>query len=218
MFPNALIYKMYGQTECKRISYLEPELVDKKPASVGRAIPGTEVFILSEAGQPVAPGEIGILHVRGPHIMLGYWKKPELSQEMLKPGRLPGERILCTHDLFKMDEEGLLYFVGRTDDIIKTRGEKVSPVEIENVLHAMPGIKDAAVIGIPDEIHGQSIRANVCLEKDADLNEREIKSYCLSHLENFMVPKEIVLLDELPKLPNQKIDRARLKTTPMNGE
>lgn len=212
MFPNALIYKMYGQTECKRVSYLDPELVDEKPASVGRAIPGTEVFLLSDKGQPVPPGEIGILHVRGPHVMLGYWKKPELSQEMLKPGKLPGERILCTHDLFKMDDDGLLYFVGRTDDIIKTRGEKVSPVEIENVLHAMRGIKDAAVFGVPDEIHGESIRAYVSLEKDSDLNEKRIKKYCLSHLENFMIPKEIVFLDELPKLQNQKIDRVRLKT------
>ena len=212
MFPNALIYKMYGQTECKRVSYLDPELIDEKPASVGRAIPGTEVFLLSDEGEAVPPGEVGILHVRGPHVMLGYWKKPELSEKMLKPGKLPGERVLCTHDLFRMDDDGLLYFVSRTDDIIKTRGEKVSPVEVENVLHAMPGTKDAAVIGVPDEIHGESVRAYVSLEKGSDLNEKKIKKYCLSHLENFMIPKEIVFLDELPKLQNQKIDRVRLKT------
>lgn len=211
IFPNALIYAMYGQTECKRVSYLAPELIDQKPTSVGRAIPGTEVYILSEDGEPVAPGETGILYVRGPHVMLGYWKKPEQSQKVLKPGKLPGERVLCTHDLFRMDEDGFLYFVSRTDEIIKTRGEKVSPVEVENVLHAIPGIKDAAVFGVSDDIHGQSVRAFVSLEDGSDLNERQIKKFCLAHLENFMIPKEIVFLDELPKLQNQKIDRVQLK-------
>ena len=132
IFPNALIYKMYGLTECKRVSYLEPELIDIKPTSVGRAIPGTEVYLLSPEGDPVEPGEPGILYVRGPHVMLGYWKQPEKSAKMLKPGKLPGERVLCTQDFFRMDEEGYLYFVGRSDDIIKTRGEKVSPIEVEN--------------------------------------------------------------------------------------
>ena len=129
IFPNALIYNMYGLTECKRVFYLEPERVDINPRSVGRAIPGTEVYLLSPEGKQVSAGEAVILHVRGPHIMAGYWKDPERSKKMLKKGDLPGERVLCTHDLFKMDEEGLLYFVGRSDDIIKTRGEKVSPVE-----------------------------------------------------------------------------------------
>ncbi|MGA9855666.1 MAG: class I adenylate-forming enzyme family protein, partial [Gammaproteobacteria bacterium] len=150
IFPNALIYKMYGLTECKRVSYLEPELIDAKPGSVGKAIPGTEVYLLSTDGKPVPPGDVGILYVRGPHVMAGYWNRPDLTDEMLKPGKLPGERALCTHDLFRMDDEGYLYFVGRTDDIIKTRGEKVSPVEVENALHRIPGVREAAVVGVPD--------------------------------------------------------------------
>jgi acyl-CoA synthetase (AMP-forming)/AMP-acid ligase II len=129
IFPRALIFKMYGLTECKRVCYLEPELIDIKTGSVGKAIPGTEVFILSPDGKPVPPGEKGILHIRGPHVMLGYWHKEELSSEMLRQGFLPGERILCSNDWFRMDDEGFLYFLGRNDDIIKTRGEKVSPVE-----------------------------------------------------------------------------------------
>ena len=128
IFPEALIFKMYGLTECKRVCYLEPELVDLKTTSVGKAIPGTEVFLLSPEGNPVGPGGQGILHIRGPHVMLGYWHKEELSKEMLRQGNLPGERVLCSNDWFRMDEEGFLYFLGRTDDIIKTRGEKVSPV------------------------------------------------------------------------------------------
>ena len=124
LFPNARLYRMYGQTECVRVSFLEPELIEAKPTSVGRAIPGTEAFVLDEAGRPVAPGETGVLHVRGPHLMTGYWGDPALTDEWLKTGPSPGERMLCTHDHFTVDEEGLLYFVGRTDDIVKTRGRE----------------------------------------------------------------------------------------------
>lgn len=210
IFPTALIYKMYGLTECKRVSYLEPELIHDKPDSVGKAIPGTEIYLLSPEGEPVAPGEHGILYVRGPHVMVGYWKRPEQSEHMLKPGRLPGERVLCTHDWFRMDDEGFLYFVGRSDDIIKTRGEKVSPVEVENVLHGIDGIREAAVIGIPDPLLGQAIRAYVVLEDGTILNEKEIMKICLSRLENFMVPKEVVILPELPKTATGKISKKGL--------
>lgn len=210
IFPSALIYKMYGLTECKRVCYLEPELVDKHPTSVGRAIPGTEVYLLSPEGEEVKAGEEGILYVRGPHIMLGYWNQPELSAEMLKPGKLPGERVLCTHDLFRMDEEGLLYFVGRSDDIIKTRGEKVSPIEVENALHALQGIKEVAIVGIPDDILGSALRAYIVKDPASDIDLKTIKKYCLAHLENFLVPQEIIFLDVLPKSQNGKIDKKQL--------
>lgn len=210
IFPGALIYKMYGLTECKRVSYLEPELVDKKPTSVGRAIPGTEVYLLTPEGEQVDTGEPGILHVRGPHVMVGYWRQPEKSAKMLKPGKLPGERVLCTQDYFRMDEEGYLYFVGRSDDIIKTRGEKVSPLEVENVIHGLSGIAEVCVLGIHDEILGQAIVAFVVPHAGAELNDRHIKKHCLAHLENFMVPRDIVFLSEMPKTANGKIDKKRL--------
>lgn len=211
IFPQALIFKMYGLTECKRVSYLEPELLPKKAASVGQAIPGTELFLLSEGGQPVSNGEVGILHVRGPHVMLGYWRQPELTAYMLKDGSSPGERVLCTHDFFRMDDEGFLYFVGRSDDIIKSRGEKVSPIEVENVLHSITGVREAAVIGIPDELLGEAIRAFIVLEEGVNLNEREIKKICLSRLESFMVPKEVVFLNDLPKTGTGKVRKKSLK-------
>lgn len=210
IFPNALIYKMYGLTECKRVCYLEPELEPHKPGSVGKAIPGTEVYLLSPEGKPVPPGETGILHVRGPHVMLGYWNRPDLSEHMLKPGRYPGERVLCTHDHFRMDAEGFLYFVGRTDDIIKTRGEKVSPVEVENVLHSIEGIREAAVVGVHDELLGQAIRAYVVLEQGSALDEKRIRMLCGARLENFMVPKEIVFRTDLPKTTTGKVSKKLL--------
>ncbi len=211
IFPNALIFKMYGLTECKRVCYLEPELVDEKPTSVGKAIPGTEVYLLSPEGKPVPPGERGILHIRGPHVMLGYWHKEELSREMLRQGELPWERVLCSNDWFKMDEEGFLYFLGRTDDIIKTRGEKVSPVEIENVIYKIAGIKEVAVIGIPDDIMGEAIIAFVTSHGHLQMDEKEIQQECMSKLEIFMVPKRIIFLDEMPKSSNGKIDKKELK-------
>ena len=209
---------MYGLTECKRVCYLEPELVDIKTGSVGKAIPGTEVYLLSPEGDPVPPGERGILHIRGPHVMLGYWHKEELSKEMLRQGNLPGERILCSNDWFKMDEEGFLYFLGRTDDIIKTRGEKVSPVEIENVIYKISGIKEVAVIGIPDELMGESIIAFVTTHGNIQIGEKEIQKECMSRLELFMIPQRIIFLDEMPKSSNGKIDKKELKKMHFGNE
>ena len=211
IFPNALIFRMYGLTECKRVCYLEPELIDTKPASVGKAIPGTEVFLLDQDGNTVPPGEPGILHIRGPHVMAGYWNKEELTGEMLKKGSIPGEKVLCSGDLFKMDEDGFLYFLGRTDDIIKTRGEKVSPVEIENTIYTIKNIKEVAVIGIPDRIMGESIIAYVTVHEGHGLTEQEIMKVCMENLELFMIPQKIFILNKMPKSPNGKIDKLKLK-------
>ena len=214
IFPNALIYKMYGLTECKRVCYLEPELLEARPGSVGKAIPGTEVYLRAPDGGAVAPGAAGILHVRGPHVMLGYWNRPDLSAQMLRPGPLPGERVLCTHDWFRMDAEGFLYFVGRSDDIIKTRGEKVSPVEVENVLQAIDGVREAAVAGVPDELLGQAIRAWVVLQPGVTLSAGQIRAQCMKRLENFMVPQQIVLCTELPRTTTGKVSRKALLEQP----
>ena len=143
--------------------------------------------------------------------MLGYWNKEELTKEMLKPGFLPYERILCSNDWFKMDEEGFLYFLGRNDDIIKTRGEKVSPVEVENVIYKMEGIREVAVIGIPDEIMGEAIVAFVTTHEKDKLNEKEVLKECTVNLEMFMVPQKIIFLKEMPKSTNGKIDKKELK-------
>ncbi len=210
IFPNALIFRMYGLTECKRVSYLEPELIEEKPTSVGKAIPGTETLVLDADGKPVKPGETGILHVRGPHVMVGYWRQPKLTADMLVEGPIPGERMLCTHDHFTVDEDGFLYFVGRSDDIIKSRGEKVSPVEVENALFAIPGIEEAAVLGAPDELLGEAIHAYVVLGDGTELSERDVISACRERLESFMVPSKVFFRDELPKTATGKIRKKGL--------
>jgi long-chain acyl-CoA synthetase len=129
---------------------------------------------------------------------------------MLKPGKLPYERVLCTQDLFRMDADGFLYFVGRTDDIIKTRGEKVSPVEVENALHSIAGVREAAVVGIPDALLGEAIRAYIVVEPEARLVEPQLRAMCAGLLEGFMVPKEIVFRDSLPKTDTGKVSKRLL--------
>lgn len=213
IFPNARIFKMYGLTECKRVAYLNPELLATDPDSVGVAIPGTEVSLHTLSGERAAPGEPGILHVRGPHVMVGYWNQPELTAHMLREGPVPGERILVTHDWFSQDEKGLLRFVGRSDDIIKTRGEKVSPIEVENLLCNMDGIDQAAVIGIPDEQLGEQIKAFVVADQGAQLTSNSVRRFCSLHLENFMVPQQIEFLPELPRTGNGKIDKKLLASS-----
>jgi acyl-coenzyme A synthetase/AMP-(fatty) acid ligase len=168
-------------------------------------------MVLREDLTPVEPGETGVLYVRGPHVMVGYWRKPEQTAEMIVQGPLPGERMLCAQDQFTVDEEGYLYFVGRSDDIIKTRGEKVSPIEVENVLFDIEGIKEAAVIGVPDEVLGETIKAFVVLDEGAELTAQEIIAACRTRVENFMVPAEVEFLDALPTTATGKVRRKSLK-------
>lgn len=211
--PHAQIFVMYGQTECKRISYLPPEQLAFRPDSVGIAIPNEEVYIIDEQGRRVGPGVVGELVVRGSHVMKGYWGLPEESERVLRPGPVPGERVLHTGDLFRMDEEGYLYFVSRRDDIIKTRGEKVSPKEIEDALHALEGVLEAAVIGIPDPVLGQSIKAFVTLRENFHISKQELLRHCAKHLEDFKIPKQVEFRAALPKTANGKVDRKQLQKT-----
>ena len=210
LFPGSRIYSMYGLTECKRCTYLPPKDLDRKPTSVGIAIPNTEMWIVDEDERRVGANVVGQLVIRGATVMKGYWEKPEATARKLKPGPLPGEHVLYTGDLCRMDEEGYLYFVGRMDDVIKSRGEKVAPKEVENVLMNIPGVKEAAVIGVPDEVFGQAIKAFVVLEKGVALSEKQLQKECQSRLENFMVPKYIVTVPGLPKTDTGKVKKTGL--------
>ncbi len=210
IFPAARIYSMYGLTECKRCTYLPPRDIDRKPASVGIAIPNTELWIVDEDGNRAAPGTVGQLVIRGATVMKGYWEKPVATAEKLKPGPLPGEQVLYTGDFCRIDEEGYLYFVGRMDDIIKSRGEKVAPKEVESMLMNIPGVKEAAVIGVPDEILGQAVKAFVVLEEGVTMTEKQLQKECQSRLENFMVPKHIAMVTSLPKTDTGKIKKTGL--------
>jgi acyl-CoA synthetase (AMP-forming)/AMP-acid ligase II len=205
-WPQARLYSMYGMTECKRISYLPPEELDRRPGSVGRGLPNQEHWLVDEAGRRLPDGATGELVVRGSHVMRGYWDKPAETAERLRPGPLPGETVRYTGDLFRTDAQGWLHFVARRDDIIKTRGEKVAPKEVEAVLHAHPGIAEAVVIGVPDPVLGHAIGALV-IRSDPALTEKDVIRHCSAHLEDFMVPKIVEFRTELPKTDTGKVSR-----------
>jgi amino acid adenylation domain-containing protein len=208
-FPEVAIYSMYGLTETKRTLYLPPEHLENHIDSVGIPIPGTEVWLEDENGRRLSPGNIGELVIRGRHVMRGYWRNEEATTARYRPGPLPGESVCHSGDLFRMDEEGFFYFVGRKDDIIKSRGEKVSPKEIENVLYQLPGVKEAAVIGVPDEIMGQAVKAFVVCS-NGDLSRNEILAHCRANLEDIMMPKYLEFRKALPKTPSGKIAKKGL--------
>jgi acyl-CoA synthetase (AMP-forming)/AMP-acid ligase II len=208
-FPRAKLYSMYGLTETKRALYLPPEQLERRPNSVGIASPGTEVWLEDEAGNRLGPGQVGELVVRGRHVMRGYWEAPEATAARFRPGPTPGERICYTDDLFKMDEDGYFYFVARKDDIIKSRGEKIAPKEVEDVLYSLPGVVDAAVIGVPDPILGQALKAFI-VSPGAALTEQAVLAHCKERLEAHMIPKHVEFRTELPKTPSGKIRKADL--------
>ena len=212
LFPQARLYSMYGLTECKRVTYLDPDQLDIRPTSVGRGMPNEEVWLVDEAGRRLPNGSTGELVIRGSNVMRGYWEKPEETAQRLKPGPIAGEMLLHSGDLFRTDAEGYLYFVARKDDIIKSRGEKVSPREVENVLYGMPGVLEAAVVGVPDDILGEAVKAFVTLKPDWQPrpSERDVIRYCLSKLESFMAPKQVVFVDDLPKTDTGKIKKTGL--------
>jgi len=211
LFPQARIYSMYGLTECKRCTYLPPQDIGRKPESVGIAIPNTELWIVDEAGNRLGPNQVGQLVIRGATVMKGYWEKPEATAKKIKPGPLPNETVLYTGDYCRLDDEGYLYFVARMDDVIKSRGEKVAPKEVENALVNIAGVREAAVIGVPDDLLGQAVKAFVVLDPGVVLGEKDLHKECMKRLEGFMVPKYFELVPELPKTTTGKIKKTDLR-------
>jgi acyl-CoA synthetase (AMP-forming)/AMP-acid ligase II len=218
LFPQATLFSMYGLTECKRVTYLPPEQLDIRPTSVGRGMPNEEVWLVDEEGRRLPHGSTGELVIRGSNVMRGYWEKPEETARCLKPGPLPGEVVLHSGDIFRTDGEGWLYFVGRKDDIIKTRGEKVSPREVENAIGSLEGVLDAAVIGVPDEVLGEAVKAFVVAKRGHALTERDVIRHCLARLENFMAPKYVQFVAELPKTDTGKVRKKGLAQARRKGE
>jgi acyl-CoA synthetase (AMP-forming)/AMP-acid ligase II len=208
LFPWARLYSMYGLTETKRTLYLPPEQLDARPDSVGIPIPGTEAWLADEKGGRLGPGEVGELVISGPHVMQGYWQNPEATARRF--GTLAdGRRVCYSGDLFRRDEAGYFYFVGRKDDMIKSRGEKVAPKEIENVLYTLPGVVEAAVVGVPDAVLGQAIKAVIVRDGDG-LDEAAVLRHCRAHLEDFMIPQMVAFRETLPKTSSGKIRKTEL--------
>ncbi|WP_448192526.1 class I adenylate-forming enzyme family protein [Azospirillum sp. sgz301742] len=205
LFPQAAFHSMYGATECStRIATLDPERLSDKPGSVGKAIPNSEAYVVDEAGNPIAPGEVGELVVRGANVMRGYWNRPDATAERLRGG------AYHTGDLFRTDAEGFLYFVARKDDVFKCRGEKVSPKEVESVLCELDDVAEAAVLGVPDPADGMAVKAVIVPRDGAVIAPAAVIQHCRGRLEGHMVPKFVEFRAELPKTESGKLKRSEL--------
>jgi len=215
--PKTKPFLMYGLTEAFRSTYLPPEEVDRRPESIGKAIPNAEIMVVREDGTPCAPGEEGELVHRGIHVALGYWNDPEKTAERYKPapGQLPGlpitEWAVWSGDTVKADEEGFLYFVGRRDEMIKTSGYRVSPTEVEEVVYATQTVTEVAAVGVAHPVLGQAVVLVAYVQKPVESLESRIVEECKKQLPAFMLPSKVVVRAEpLPRNPNGKIDRKRL--------
>ncbi|MGB7405025.1 MAG: AMP-binding protein [Pacificimonas sp.] len=213
-FPNARLYLMYGLTEAFRSSFLDPELVETKPESVGTAIPNAELFIIRKDGSVADPNEPGELVHCGPLVAQGYWQDLVRTQARFRPApdaSSYGGTAVWSGDSMRRGHDGLLYFEARADEMIKTSGNRVSPQEIEDAALAVAGVREAVAFGVPDERLGQAIFLCAAGPGDAAGLARELKRA----LPSFMVPQSIKWYDELPRSPNGKLDRAALRARHM---
>ena len=215
-FPQARPYLMYGLTEAFRSTYLDPTEVDRRPDSIGKAVPNAEVIVIRPDGSLCEAGEVGELVHRGPFVALGYWNDAERTAERFRPAPgLPGglcqsERAVWSGDQVRRDEEGFLYFVGRADDMIKTSGYRVSPTELEEVVYASGLVGEAVALGVGHPVLGQAIVVVATPPGGAQLDGEGILARCRVELPNFMVPHQVVSRDALPRNANGKIDRRLL--------
>jgi len=215
--PAARVFLMYGLTEAFRSTYLPPEELDRRPTSMGRAIPDTEILVLTEQGELCKPGEVGELVHRGPTVSLGYWNRPADTARVLRPNPLlppemgDCEKVCFSGDLVRMDEDGFLYFVGRRDAMIKSSGFRISPTEVEEVLFQSGKLRGAAVIGLPDETLGQVIKAFVVPRDGEILDISTLLETCAEKMPSYMVPKSVEVISDLPKTSSGKVDYPALR-------
>jgi acyl-CoA ligase (AMP-forming) (exosortase A-associated) len=216
IFPQAKPYLMYGLTEAFRSTYLDPAEVDRRPDSIGKAIPNAEILVVRPDGTPCQPGEEGELVHRGALMAMGYWNDPKRTAARFRPvprrpdGITTTELAVWSGDIVKADEEGFLYFVGRNDEMIKTSGYRVSPTEIEEVVYGTGLVRDAVALGVEDPRLGQRI-VLVVSAADENPDRQRLLGMLKERLPPYMVPSDVVIRTELPRSPNNKFDRNALR-------
>jgi long-chain acyl-CoA synthetase len=213
-FPQVRLFIMYGQTEATaRLSYLPPGQVDDKLGSIGRGLPHTRLEVLKADGLPVQPGsdEVGEIVASGDNITLGYWNDPDETRCFFRNGRL------FTGDMARVDQDGYIYIVERARDFIKAMGNRVSPKEIEEVLSEMPQVVEAAVIGVPDEIWGEAVKAYLTTSQPGQLTAEDVRLHCLRRLPNYKVPEYIEFLSQMPKTTTGKVAKEVLRRMATNN-
>jgi acyl-CoA synthetase (AMP-forming)/AMP-acid ligase II len=215
-FPHTRIFLMYGLTEAFRSTYLPPEQLDRRPDSIGKAIPNVEILVINSRGEECGPGEPGELVHRGALVTKGYWNDVEKTNKVFRKNPLLksqghlNEVVVYSGDLVKKDDEGFLYFISRGDEMIKTSGYRVSPTEVEEVLIEIPGVKNSVVFGRELESTEQVIVA-VIEADDHEIDERNVVLECMKRLPGHMVPGEVHFETQFKTTANGKIDRSHLK-------
>ncbi len=216
-WPDAKPYLMYGLTEAFRSTYLPPSEADRRPDSIGKAIPNAEILVVRPDGSECDPNEPGELVHRGVHVSLGYWNDPEKTAERFKPapgqdtGLVITELAVWSGDTVRRDEEGFIYFIGRKDEMIKTTGYRVSPTEVEDVLYATGLVGEAAAFGVRHPRLGEAVVVVATPAPSAQLTPEALKAECAKRLPAFMVPQHIDIVEgPLPRNPNGKFDRKAL--------
>ena len=213
-FPKASIFLMYGFSEAFRSTFLPPAEIDRRPDSIGRAIPGCDVFVLDEAGRECDVGVVGELIHRGPTVALGYWNDPETTAKVFRPDpQSPDvpERVAFSGDLVRRDEEGFLYYAGRRDGMIKSMGFRISPEDVEEQIRSLGTLSEVVVGSRPDETAGRRIIAHVVPHDPKHFGVDELIQTCRRHMPAYMVPAEIYVHASLPRTPSGKFDRNRLR-------
>ncbi|MDR4514369.1 acyl-CoA ligase (AMP-forming), exosortase A system-associated [Nitrosomonas sp.] len=215
--PRTRIFLMYGLTEAFRSTYLPPEEIERRPDSIGQAIPNAEILVLREDGSHCVPGEPGELVHRGALVSMGYWNDTDKTAACFKPiiahqnGLTIPELAVWSGDTVRMDEEGFLYFIGRRDEMIKTSGYRVSPTEIEEIVYATEKVGETVALGVPHPVLGQAILVIATPREGTSLNAEELMTACKQRLPAYMLPSYIdIRKDSLPRSPNGKIDRKKL--------
>lgn len=223
LLPRTRPFLMYGLTEAFRATYLPPEEANRRPESIGKAIPNAEVLVLREDGSPCAPNEPGELVQRGALVALGYWNDPEKTAERFKPlpAKAPGRQMglvlpeiaVFSGDTVRMDDEGYLYFIGRRDEMIKTSGYRVSPTEVEEVIYATRLVGECIAFGVPHDTLGETICVIATPPLGRELDAIALLSECRARMPAYMVPTHIDTHEApLPRNPNGKIDRKALSS------
>jgi acyl-CoA synthetase (AMP-forming)/AMP-acid ligase II len=204
LLPKIKFYVMYGQTEATaRLTYLDHRFLNKRSGSIGKATPGVKIDIMNDKSEKNKPGVVGEIVASGKNVMLGYWNAPGETGSVMKKGRL------WTGDLGYTDKDGFIYLVARKKEMIKSGAHRISPLEIEDVVSALKGVKECAAVGVPDEILGEAIRLFVA-KNGEDLSENDIMLFCKNNLAPFKIPREIKLIPSLPRTPTGKIKRLEL--------
>lgn len=203
-WPHITLIISYGSTESGMATVIEGEDIERHPGSVGRVAAGQSIRLLDATGRDVPSGEIGEVWTAGPSVMTNYWEAPQLDAETVRDGWLK------IGDLARMDEEGWIYIVGRTKDLIISKGQNIYPAEIENAIRQHPAVLDVAVVGVPDTEFGEAVSACIMLRKGMNASRDDILSFTLQRIASYKKPRHMFFMDQFPVRNATKIDKAEL--------